>query len=192
MNQIITVPNTLTLLRIALSPFFMWFFLLGGQWLVLAAVVFTIAALTDFYDGFFARRMGAVSTIGILLDPIADKVLVMAAFLCFSYEGLLPWWFFIVILGRDVVITVIRWIWHEQKTIITPSYLGKCKTVAQIILIYVLFAYLILHQWLIRVGWCNILLDIIYVIMYIVALVTAYTGISYINKWGFFEGKQKK
>lgn len=182
MRQLITLPNLLTILRMALVPVFVWLFMAGDAWFVSAIVVFTIAALTDYGDGFFARRSGQVSGLGILLDPIADKVLVTTTFFCFSYRGMLPWWFFGLILGRDLIITGVRWWWREQPASLAPSYLGKCKTVAQIVLIYVLFAWLLGERWLAQ-GGQDVMMIIVQVIMYLVAGVTAYTGVDYLCRY---------
>ncbi len=182
-KQFFTIPNLLTMLRMVLVPVLMWMFFLGGPWILGAVLVFTIAALTDYGDGFFARRMGIVSGLGVLLDPIADKVLVTSVFFCFAYIGMLPWWFLALIIGRDLVITGVRLIWRGQAAAMGPSYLGKCKTVAQIILIYVLFACLVLQVWLVQEGWYNSMIIIAQVLMYLVAGVTAYTGVDYVRRY---------
>ncbi len=180
MKQLLTLPNLLTSLRIVLVPFLMWFFILGGWWLVGALVVFTVAAITDFCDGYVARYMGDCSGFGIILDPIADKVLVVGTFACFVWIGLVPWWFVGVMVGRDLVVTGTRWVWRRKPSDMGPSYLGKCKTVAQIVLIYVLFACLLLPQFLCgRDG----MLFTVNMMIYAVAGITIYTGIDYLFRY---------
>jgi CDP-diacylglycerol--glycerol-3-phosphate 3-phosphatidyltransferase len=167
----------------AFVPVLVWFFFLGGGWLGAAVIVFSLAALTDYGDGFMARRRGQVSGLGILLDPVADKVLVTAVFFCFCCKGMLPWWFLGVILGRDILVTSVRGMWRAQPVAMAPSYLGKCKTVAQILFIYVLFAHVMMQDWLMQRGWYDTMIIVVKVIMYLVAAVTAYTGVDYLRRY---------
>ena len=133
-----TVPNALTLLRLLLVP------VLGALILVdngaddqmrwWATVVFVAAALTDLVDGALARRSGTVTTLGKIADPIADKAITGMALIGLSMIGALPWWVTAIILGRELFVTVLRFL-VIRHGVIPASRGGKAKTVAQIVAI---------------------------------------------------------
>ena len=103
------LPNKLTIIRIILS--FVFMFLLFTQGLlakVLALITFLIASITDFYDGYLARKYNLITDLGKLLDPIADKILVLSAFLAFVEMGIIPAWMVVIIILRELVITGVR------------------------------------------------------------------------------------
>jgi CDP-diacylglycerol--glycerol-3-phosphate 3-phosphatidyltransferase len=132
------IPNLLTMLRLVLVPVFAWLLLRdGGQdqasrmW---AAAVFVLASVTDFFDGYLARKWNIVTTFGKVADPIADKALTGCALIGLSYLGDLPWWVTVIILGREVMVTVLRF-WVIKHGVIAASRGGKAKTVAQMIAI---------------------------------------------------------
>jgi CDP-diacylglycerol--glycerol-3-phosphate 3-phosphatidyltransferase len=132
------IPNLLTMLRLVLVPVFAWLLLRdGGQddtSRVWAAVVFVVASFTDFFDGYLARKWNIVTTFGKVADPIADKALTGCELIGLSYLGDLPWWVTIIILGREVMVTVLRF-WVIKHGVIAASRGGKAKTVAQMIAI---------------------------------------------------------
>lgn len=134
----LNLPNTITIVRIALTPLFVWlFFADGGQggpmrwW---AAALFIVAIASDGIDGAIARRYGLVTDLGKLLDPIADKVLTGAALVILSIAGELPWWVTIVVLLREVGITVHRMVVLSDH-VVAAAWMGKLKTVLQAIAI---------------------------------------------------------
>lgn len=131
-------PNLLTMLRIALVPLFWWLLFDGSQFLSL--VVFWIAATTDFFDGWLARKRGLVSAFGKIADPIADKALTGAAWISLAILGAIAWPATIIILIREIGITVLRLIIVES-TVVPASRGGKWKTTLQIVVIsaYLLF-----------------------------------------------------
>lgn len=137
-SGIFNLPNNLTMLRIVLVPVFAYLLLAeDGQndayrWA--AAVVFVIASITDFLDGYFARKRNLVTTFGKIADPIADKALTGVALLSLSYLGELTWWATIVILGRELAVTLLRF-WVIRHGVIAASRGGKLKTVSQIVAI---------------------------------------------------------
>src|SRR3990172_5358678 len=99
------IPTLISLLRIVLTPVFMVLFMRGDGWALLAAaLVFTLAALTGTCDGYLGRRLGAVTTWGAFLDPLADKVLIGGTLGCFWWQGIVAGWVIAVILLRDVVV----------------------------------------------------------------------------------------
>lgn len=135
-NQILNLPNILTMARIAAIPLMAALLLfpsrLAGFW---AAVVFALASITDWLDGYLARRMGIVTVFGKFLDPIADKLIVMAALIMILPFNRVPGWMVLVILGREIIITGLRGIASSEGIVIQASELGKFKTIFQIVAI---------------------------------------------------------
>lgn len=133
-NRFMNVPNILTLFRIVLIPFFVVILLVKipyGDYL--AAFIFMVAALTDSLDGYLARRWKQITKLGIILDPLADKLLITAALISLVELGRIPGWIAIIILGREFAVSGLRAIKAEEGVIIPASKWGKAKTVSQII-----------------------------------------------------------
>lgn len=134
----VNLPNTLTAVRLLLVPVLGWLLLVPpasdgtARWW--ATAVFLLAAVTDLVDGAIARASGAVTAVGKVADPIADKALTGMALISLSILGDLPWWVTLVILGREVGVTALRF-WVLQHGVIPASRGGKAKTVAQIVAI---------------------------------------------------------
>jgi CDP-diacylglycerol--glycerol-3-phosphate 3-phosphatidyltransferase len=135
-NQILNLPNILTMARIAAIPLMATLLLSplksAGFW---AAAVFALASITDWLDGYLARRMGIVTVFGKFLDPIADKLIVMAALIMILPFNRVPGWMVLVILGREIIITGLRGIASSEGIVIQASELGKFKTIFQIVAI---------------------------------------------------------
>src|SRR5260221_6335168 len=137
--EIWNVPNSLTLLRIFLVPFLVVVLLTkfyGREYVGLT--IFLIAAVTDFFDGWIARRSNKITRLGALLDPIADKLLMSAAFISLVELGLARAWMVVIIIGREFAVSGLRSIAAQQGVTIAASPLGKTKTVAQVITISLL------------------------------------------------------
>ena len=133
MKEILSNPNTLTLFRIAAVPLIVILLLFPGKlFAFVAAVLFSFAAITDFLDGFFARRKGLVSTFGKVMDPLADKLLVSATFIMLASLAWIPGWIVCIIIGRELAVTGLRNIAAQQGQEISSSRLGKYKTGFQI------------------------------------------------------------
>jgi CDP-diacylglycerol---glycerol-3-phosphate 3-phosphatidyltransferase len=133
----INVPNVLTVLRILAVPVIVVALLdetPDGD--VLAAVVFALAAVTDKLDGYIARRRDAVTTFGKLMDPLADKLLIVAALVALVSLGRLAAWVAMVIIAREVGVTVLRAVAVEEGVVISASWLGKTKTVLQVAAVF--------------------------------------------------------
>ena len=166
------LPNKLTVLRIIMVPFFVFFMLTdaGGaanKWIAL--VIFCVASLTDMLDGKIARARGLVTNFGKFMDPLADKLLVCSAMICFIELEKLPAWFVIIIIGREFIISGFRLIAAENGIVIAANYWGKFKTVSQMIMIILLLIDLggvfdILEQIFI---WLSLALTVISLITYI-------------------------
>jgi CDP-diacylglycerol--glycerol-3-phosphate 3-phosphatidyltransferase len=126
-------PNTLTLFRVAAVPLIIILLLFPGRlFTFIAAALFSVAAITDFLDGFFARRRGLVSNFGKVMDPLADKLLVSSAFIMLASLGWVPAWMVCIIIGRELAVTGLRLIAAQEGKDISPSRLGKYKTGFQI------------------------------------------------------------
>lgn len=132
------IPNKITLFRLILVPFFLISIftenILGK---IMAIVIFVIAGLSDIFDGYIARKYGKVSNLGILLDPLVDKILISAAFISFVELKTIfvPAWMVVIIIGREFLITGIRTIAATKNRILSAEFGGKFKLVSQIIAI---------------------------------------------------------
>ena len=172
-RESVNLPNALTVGRILLVPVFVWALFSGGgddpTWRWTAAGVFVAAAATDRLDGWLARRSGTVTDFGIVADPIADKALTGSAFVGLSILGELWWWVTIVVLVREVGITVLR-AFLIRRRLIPASRGGKLKTVLQAVALTALVAPL-----------PSPLLEIAYVIMAMAVVVTVLTGLDYVR-----------
>ncbi len=133
-KHILKNPNALTLSRIVASPLIVLLlvFPMHRVTFFLAAVVFSAAAITDYFDGFFARKYGRVSGFGKAMDPLADKMLMAAVFIMLTSKGLIPGWVVWIILGRELAVTGLRNILAGRGEDISASVWGKWKTGFQI------------------------------------------------------------
>jgi CDP-diacylglycerol--glycerol-3-phosphate 3-phosphatidyltransferase len=142
----VNLPNSLTLVRMFLVPLLVVVLLtefegrriLGVSKELLGAAIFALASLTDWLDGYLARRRKQVTTLGQLMDPLADKLLITAAFVSLVQMDLAPAWMVAVILGREFAITVLRSIAHTRGVVIAASRLGKLKMVTEVVAILLL------------------------------------------------------
>ncbi len=137
------LPNKLTVLRVVMVPFFVFFMLTdaGGsanKWIAL--VIFCVASLTDMLDGKIARARNLVTNFGKFMDPLADKLLVCSAMICLITTGQLAAWIVIIIIAREFIISGFRLVAADNGIVIAASYWGKFKTVAQMAMIIVLIA----------------------------------------------------
>ncbi|MBE5894846.1 MAG: CDP-diacylglycerol--glycerol-3-phosphate 3-phosphatidyltransferase [Lachnospiraceae bacterium] len=137
------LPNKLTILRVILIPFFVFFLLTdvageASKWIALG--IFALASITDFFDGFLARKYNLITNFGKFMDPLADKLLVCSALICFVELGQLPSWIVIVIIAREFIISGFRLIASDNNVVIAASWWGKFKTTFQIIMVILLIA----------------------------------------------------
>lgn len=134
-----TLPNILSILRIFLIPIFIALFstptVVRSQW---AAIIFIIASITDWFDGYIARKWGQVTLAGKFLDPVADKLLILSALIMLVELGRVDSWIAIVIVGRDLAITGLRAIASSVGIVIAAKEMGKYKTTVQIFAIILL------------------------------------------------------
>jgi CDP-diacylglycerol--glycerol-3-phosphate 3-phosphatidyltransferase len=173
------VPNYLTVLRLALVPVFGWLLLTdGGQiwgYRLAALIVFAVAMVTDSIDGDLARRRGLVTDFGTVADPIADKALLGMAFLGLSVIGIVPWWVTVVILVREVGVTVVRFV-VLRHGVMPAGRGGKLKTVLQTL------AVLLLVFPLESLPGDTLWLPAAYAVLAAALVVTVVTGVDYLLK----------
>jgi len=131
--KIISDPNNLTVFRIIASPVIIVFMLFPNRFCAfMAALVFTIASVTDYFDGFLARRNGRVSNFGKAMDPLADKLLISSPLIMMTSHGWVPAWMVCVIIGREIAVTGLRNVIAGKGEDVSASNLGKYKTGFQI------------------------------------------------------------
>jgi CDP-diacylglycerol--glycerol-3-phosphate 3-phosphatidyltransferase len=162
----VNLPNALTLLRIFLVPVLVVVLLTrtGDKGVFLGTGIFGLAVLTDYLDGYFARRRNQVTRIGILLDPIADKLLTSSAFISLVERGTVAAWMVMIILGREFAVTGLRNIASGRGVMIPASGLGKSKMVSQVVAIFLLLLsrrYLWLHTPALVVLWLVVMLALV-------------------------------
>lgn len=170
------LPNKLTLFRVILIPFFVCFLLapetyFGGCGNYIAVGIFIVASITDFLDGYLARKNNLVTNFGKFMDPLADKLLVCSAMICLIELDLIPSWVVIIIIAREFIISGFRLIASDNGVVIAASYWGKFKTTFQMLMVIVLMLQIphpffdVLGQILI---WVSLALTVISLIDYIV------------------------
>lgn len=135
------LPNKLTLFRVILIPFFVFFLLapfFDGYGNYIAAAIFIVASITDFLDGHIARKYDLVTNFGKFMDPLADKLLVCSALICLIELRLIAAWIVIIIIAREFIISGFRLVASDNGVVIAASYWGKFKTTFQILMVIVL------------------------------------------------------
>ena len=165
------LPNKLTILRMIMIVPFVIVMLAGaavpaGKWIALA--LFIVASMTDFVDGYLARKYNLVTNFGKFMDPIADKLLVNSLFIILTGMGKIHWLVTVIMVGRDIIVDVIRLIMVERGTVIAASKLGKLKTVSQMVALILVLA-------LPGIGWVKYL-------TYVAAAVSLASGVDYFWK----------
>lgn len=185
-NPVLNVPNILTMMRIAAIPLLAALLMspsqLSGFW---AAAVFALASVTDWLDGYLARRMGIVTVFGKFLDPIADKLIVMAALIMILPYGRVPAWMVLIILGREIIITGLRGIASSEGIVIQASELGKFKTIFQIVSILGLLLHY-KYNWFFGIQHPLLQVDMHNVGMFylwIATLLTVWSGVDYLARF---------
>lgn len=179
------LPNRLTLLRILLSFVLILFLLIPGlyaKWAALA--VFSAAALTDLWDGRLARRQGLVTDFGVLMDPIADKVLVLSAFVAFVQLQVVAAWMVVLIATREFLVTGLRLFALGKGQVLPAEAAGKHKTVSQMVAISLTLVYLVVREAAlsgpVAEGWIRFGPAAIDALMLLTVLLTLTSGISFL------------
>ena len=190
-----TTANKITLVRILMIPFFVVFAVLGGpKYDTIALILFCLASVTDFLDGYVARKYNQVTDFGKFVDPLADKLLVTAALVIFVERGLFAAWMVFVILAREFIITSLRNVAAAKGQVMAAAWSGKVKTCVQIAGIIILFLYAIGMGDTIAVATIGgsdgptavlttgSLTWIPTVVSWVVTLVTLYSGYDYLHR----------
>jgi CDP-diacylglycerol--glycerol-3-phosphate 3-phosphatidyltransferase len=181
------LPNKLTVSRIVLAPVFLALLLIDDvRARALALATFLVAALTDLYDGYLARRTGVVTGFGKFMDPLADKILTSSAFIAFVALGYARVWMVLPIVIRELFITGLRSVAAYRGVMIRPSFLAKVKTFLQMVVVGLILAYVNLSTFAEPLGWHWVWLSSPLVprlfdyLMFATMVITVYTGIDYL------------
>ena len=175
-NDIWNIPNLLTFFRIALIPVLVFLLLSSSELLsILSVLVFSIASITDWLDGYIARKMNIVTNLGKFLDPIADKLLIAASLVMLVGLGRVPAWMVVVIIGREIAVTGLRSIASSEGIIIAASDLGKGKMIMQISAIIGL----LLHYQYMGIDFHTVGI----LLLWVALALTTWSGFDYFNKF---------
>ncbi len=166
------LPNKLTIFRVILIPFFVFFLLSKPDdftFRMIALSIFIIASLTDMLDGKIARKYNLITNFGKFADPLADKLLVCSAMICLIETGQIPSWVVIIIIAREFIISGFRLIASDRGVVIAANYFGKFKTVFQMLMVIVMVANLDVPYWTL-IGnilmWIALILTILSLVIY--------------------------
>lgn len=169
------LPNKLTVLRMLMVPLFVLFMYLDipGNYLI-AFILFIVASITDALDGMIARKYNLITDFGKLMDPLADKLLVIAALMSFIDAGFVPGWIVFIIVARELSVSIMRAVAASEGKVIAAGGSGKIKTIVQMIAIVVLLFG----------AFTNIAIIILIgqILIYISAVLTVYSGAEYFYK----------
>lgn len=127
-DRVLTLPNVLSALRLLGVPLFLWLILVpkADGWAIL---LLAVSGFTDWLDGYLARRWNQITRVGQLLDPIADRLYILATLVGLLIRGIVPWWFVVILLSRDVVMAVVLWFLKRRGVVGLPvHFLGKAAT----------------------------------------------------------------
>ncbi len=175
------IPNALTLLRILCVPVFIWFSS-QDDGLLWAFVIFLFASITDYFDGMLARKMNVISNFGKIMDPLADKLLVLSALGLLHFRlHYISLWIFGIILFREIAISVLREYFARQKKFIAAGIRGKLKTVLQMVGIIAALLYTVVWG-----PFTNSLQRWFEIYYWFVVVITLYSG------WGYLAAFKKK
>lgn len=180
------LPNILSAFRMVLAPIFLFMYIQDELiWRSLSIAVFATAAVTDYFDGKIARYYKLESEFGVFLDPLADKFLTFAGFLCLPFldPGQFPWWAVFLIVVRDMVVTLLRLYAGKKKIYMETRYTAKAKTLVQMVFLYFVLLIGVFKQADIEFAdsaaqFFNS--GILYYAMMFVTALTVYSGIEYL------------
>ena len=158
-----TTASKITLARVAMIPVFMVVLLMGFNWAAL--IIFAVASLTDFVDGYIARHYNQVSDFGKFLDPLADKLLVTAAMLIFVQWGRMPAWAVMVVLAREFAVSGLRMVAATGGKVLAAGWSGKVKTFSTMVGLCVMMAF--------SIGWID------WAVTAVIVVTTLYSGVEY-------------
>ena len=182
------LANKLTISRIILAAILILFlFIKGVGAKFIALAIFLVACITDYYDGLLARTKVGTTDFGKLMDPIADKILIIGSFLAFVEMKIIPAWMVIIIIARELIITGIRVLALSKKKVLSAEVAGKHKTISQIIAVLSILIFLIIRDSGFAFRYLDYYKTGVSILMLITILMTLTSGISYMfrNKYIF-------
>ena len=170
-----TLASKITLIRVLLIPaYLVTMYLSGGQaglWMYISLAIFIVASLTDYVDGYIARAYNQVTDFGKFLDPLADKLLVIAAMSMFCEWGTFPAWALMIVLTREFAVSGLRMVAGPKGKVIAAGWSGKVKTFSTMVGLCVMMAFP-------QVGWISL------AVMVVIVATTLYSGVEYfIQNW---------
>ncbi len=180
------IANRLTLLRIFLAFLFMAFFPLPGFWAkIISFIIFIMAAISDYLDGRIAYKRNMVTDFGKLMDPIADKILVLAVFIAFVQMRLVKDWMVMVIISRELLITSLRLFALNKGRVLAASKAGKHKTFSQMVVIFLILGFIVFQEGMKAFSTWNPIWESIFrqgvdIVMWFIVGLTLYSGVSYL------------
>ncbi|GMR16380.1 MAG: CDP-alcohol phosphatidyltransferase family protein [Gammaproteobacteria bacterium] len=168
------IPNIISIVRIVLVvpiAYFLW-----SQNYLVALLLFLVGGLSDGLDGFLARRYNWETDLGVMLDPMGDKLMMLSAYLLLGWHGLLPWWLVILVISRDLILVFGTLLYRKfiGAAKLKPLFISKLNTVFQILLVLIVMVSQVI----------NLNPLIIDGILWLVAATTVMSGYAYINEWG--------
>jgi len=164
----------------------MFFLLVHGLWAKVASlIIFIFAALSDFFDGRIASKNNMITDFGRLMDPIADKILVLAAFAAFVQMQIIEAWMFVIIISREILITSLRLFALNKGKVLSAARAGKHKTVSQMAVIFVILGFIVFKEVMLTFftwnpAWERLFRQGIYFLMLLTVALTLYSGLSYL------------
>jgi CDP-diacylglycerol--glycerol-3-phosphate 3-phosphatidyltransferase len=180
------IANRITMLRILLTFVFMFFLFCHGLWAKVASfAIFICAGLSDFFDGMIANKKNMVTDFGRLMDPIADKILVLAAFAAFVQMQLIEAWMFVIIVSREILITSLRLFALNKGKVLSATRSGKHKTLSQMLVIFSILVFIVSKEVMLTYftwnpAWEGFFRQGIYILMLFTVGLTLYSGLSYL------------
>ncbi len=183
--MMLTIPNLLTMMRVALIPIFVIVYFLDWKWAHQAgAFIFWFAAITDWFDGYLARKLQQTSPFGAFLDPVADKLIVAAALLMITHTYATPWITIpaVLLMAREIFVSALReWMAiHGQSDTVKVSFWGKAKTMAQMLALIGLLSeleFLPVGDWMIPLYWQTLGA----ILLYIAAILSVFSMVQYVS-----------
>jgi len=175
-QKILSLPNGVTIIRIAAIPIILLLLFTSGQtYKMITAILFLLVSGTDTLDGYLARRRGMVTTLGKFLDPLADKLLIVASLIALITARGIPVWMVIVVVGREIAVTGLRGIAVSQGIVISASPLGKYKTVFQVASIF----FLIFNEDYLSIDFYEVGMGLLWIALGI----AVFSGLGYFRKF---------
>ncbi len=150
--------------------------------LVISLALFMLGSFTDYLDGYLARKWKIVSWFGKIIDPIADKVLILGVLFIFSYEGVIPWILTAIIASREIFMTILRLVMLSKKIVLASIKSGKVKTFSQVIVLTTVYVLLIVNTQIGSELWQVIIRNTILVLVLYVAAISIYSCVDFLNR----------